>query len=86
MERHCLFSRTVGGALLRVDVAHPPWILREARVLHLDETISKAAQIAGPGDGRWAHASAGVDVTFTGVALVERPTFATSFRPVRQPA
>jgi uncharacterized protein len=75
VERYCLFSRTVGGALLRVDVAHRPWPLREARVLHLDETISKAAQLPGPREGWLAHASEGVDVTFTGLALVERPTF-----------
>ena len=86
VERYCLFSRTVGGALLRVDVEHRPWVLREARILHLEEAISKAAQVGGPSDGRWAHASEGVDVTFTGVALAEPPAFATQFRPARQPA
>jgi uncharacterized protein len=87
VERYCLFSRTLGGALLRVDVEHSPWILREARVLQMDESLSKAAQLPGPADGgRWAHASDGVDVTFTGMALVEPPSFATQLRTARQPA
>ena len=85
VERYSLFSRTPGAALIRVDVTHQQWPLREARLVYLEETLSKAAQIPASND-RWVHASPGVGVTFTGVAMVEPPNPASRFRAARQPA
>jgi uncharacterized protein YqjF (DUF2071 family) len=85
VERYSLFSRTPAGALIRVDVTHPQWPLREARLVYLDETLSKAAQLPGPAEKRWAHASPGVGVTFTGVVMVEPPSSASRLEPARQP-
>jgi uncharacterized protein YqjF (DUF2071 family) len=84
VERYSLFSRTPGAALIRVDVTHPQWPLREARLIHVEESLAKAAQLPGPGEKRWFHASPGVGVTFTGVAMVEPPSPASRLRTARQ--
>lgn len=60
-ERYALYT-SLGGALVRVRVRHPPWPLREARVERLDETISGAAGIQVPDRPTLARFSDGVDV------------------------
>lgn len=72
-ERYSLFSREPSGALIRVDVRHPAWPLREALGVRLNETLSGAHGLPGPSDGLIAHASPGVDVAFVNVEQVEAP-------------
>jgi uncharacterized protein YqjF (DUF2071 family) len=63
VERYALYS-TYAGRLLRVRVRHPPWVLRDARVERMDETLIDAAGMTAMSDRPLAHASAGVDVEF----------------------
>lgn len=86
VERYSLFSRTIAGALIRVDVSHPPWRLRAARLVQLEESISRAAALPPVGEMRVVHASDGVGVTFTGVSMIEPPSTASKVRANPQPA
>jgi uncharacterized protein YqjF (DUF2071 family) len=60
-ERYALYT-TVGGRLLRVRVRHPTWPLREARVEHLVETVTRAAGVDVTAPLPRAQFSDGVDV------------------------
>lgn len=65
VRRHQVYSG-LGPALLRTTAEHPPWSLRRARVLRLEESLTRAAHLpalrAGQGPGLVAHWSDGVDV------------------------
>jgi uncharacterized protein YqjF (DUF2071 family) len=63
VERYALYAVKL-GRLLRVRVRHPPWVLQEARVERLAETVSAAAGIAPATDHRLAQFSTGVEVEF----------------------
>ncbi len=60
-DRHALYS-TIAGALVRVRVRHPPWLLREARLEALDQTVTRAASIDVPERPPLARFSEGVEV------------------------
>ena len=52
----------MAGRLLRVRVRHPPWVLGEAQVDGLAETLLAAAGISAPEPPVLARCSRGVDV------------------------
>ncbi|MGA9520980.1 MAG: DUF2071 domain-containing protein [Myxococcaceae bacterium] len=81
VERYALFSRAPYGGLLRVDVRHPAWPLREALGVRLNQTLSAAHGLPGPSDGLIAHASPGVDVAFVRIGQVEVPELRIRRRP-----
>jgi uncharacterized protein YqjF (DUF2071 family) len=60
-ERYALYT-TLAGALLRVRVRHPPWILHDASVEHLHETVTRAAGLAVSAPPALSRFSPGVDV------------------------
>ncbi|HEY1694796.1 MAG TPA: DUF2071 domain-containing protein [Polyangiaceae bacterium] len=61
-ERYYLYARTSRGTLLRGQVHHMPYPLREARVLDLDESLVAAAEIPRPEERVSELWSPGVDV------------------------
>jgi uncharacterized protein YqjF (DUF2071 family) len=67
VERYTLYSATPKGALLRGEVEHPPYRLRRAEVLELDENLLAAAGIRRPDEVVVPVLfSDGVDVTVRG--------------------
>lgn len=60
-ERYALYT-TVGGRLLRVRVRHLPWVLREARIVRLDQTLTHAAGVEVTERPTLARFSEGADV------------------------
>jgi uncharacterized protein len=59
--RFRLFTRT-GPILWKCEVEHPPWPLRIARLLHLEESLLKAAGLPRPVEAPLVHFSPGVEV------------------------
>jgi uncharacterized protein YqjF (DUF2071 family) len=51
----------VGGRLLAIPVEHEPWALRRAELVHLDETLLAAADLAQPTAEPVVHYSDGVE-------------------------
>ena len=45
-ERYCLYAQKPGGELLRGEIHHAPWKLREARVTLMANTMLENLQIA----------------------------------------
>lgn len=50
-----------GGRLLVIPVEHEPWLLRQAELVHLEETLFAAAGLAQPTAEPVVHYSDGVD-------------------------
>jgi uncharacterized protein YqjF (DUF2071 family) len=59
--RYRLYS-TVAGRLVAANAQHPPWPLRAARLLHLRQTMLRAAGLPEPAAEPVVHASEGVRV------------------------
>lgn len=59
--RYRLYS-VIAGRTAWAAAEHPPWPLRQARVLRLDQDLLQTAGLAAPGEAPLAHASAGVAV------------------------
>jgi uncharacterized protein YqjF (DUF2071 family) len=59
--RYRLYARR-GKSLLRADVEHPPWALRNARVIQLKETLLQAAGLSRAPAEPIAHFGGEVDV------------------------
>lgn len=59
--RYRLFTR-VAGKLAAAEAEHPPWPLRHARLLSLDEDLLTAAGLPAPAGAPLVHASPGVAV------------------------
>jgi uncharacterized protein YqjF (DUF2071 family) len=53
---------TIGRTLLWSPAEHPPWRLRRARVLRLQQTLVQAAGLPAPDSDPLVHFSDGVDV------------------------
>lgn len=68
-ERYALYS-VLAGRLLRVRVRHEPWILHDATVEEVDETVTRAAGVSavGPPLAAW---SSGVDVAVLAPERIE---------------
>jgi uncharacterized protein YqjF (DUF2071 family) len=62
VERYALYT-TLAGRLLRVRVRHPPWVLHEALVERLEQTVTEAIVPSLPG-APLAQFSDGVEVDF----------------------
>jgi uncharacterized protein YqjF (DUF2071 family) len=62
VERYALYT-TLRGHLLRVRVRHPPWVLREANVEQLEQTVTEGVVPSLPG-APLVQFSEGVDVDF----------------------
>jgi uncharacterized protein YqjF (DUF2071 family) len=62
VERYRLYATAPGGALTRVEIRHPPWILRRARAAISRNTIAEAAGIRLPDEPPLLHYSEGVRV------------------------
>jgi len=60
------------GRILQADVEHPPWPLRRARVIRLEETLVHAAGLPRFPESPLVHFSDGVDVN-VGAAQPIRP-------------
>jgi uncharacterized protein len=52
----------IGGRLAAADAEHPPWSLRRARLLDLDQTLLRAAGLPAPDGTPVVHAAEGVRV------------------------
>ena len=50
------------GRVMRTQADHPPWVLRTARVTHLEEDLVAAAGLPAPAGPPLVHFSDGVDV------------------------
>lgn len=61
VERYALYT-TIARRLFRVRVRHPPWVLREARIERLGQTVTHAAGVEVTERPTLAHFSDGVDV------------------------
>nr|WP_063791937.1 DUF2071 domain-containing protein [Nonomuraea pusilla] len=59
--RFRLFT-VVAGRLAAAEVEHPPWPLRQARLLHLDQDLVRLAGLPAPDRAPVLHASPGVPV------------------------
>src|SRR6266536_705754 len=59
--RYRLYTRTA-GRLAAAAAEHPPWSLRRARVVDLEQDLLQAAGLPAPGGPAVVHASAGVRV------------------------
>jgi hypothetical protein len=68
-ERYALYS-TLGRRLLRVRVRHAPWVLHEAAVETLDETLTLAVAAGAPSTPALARCSRGVDVAVLAPEIV----------------
>jgi uncharacterized protein YqjF (DUF2071 family) len=62
VERYALYSVLPTRQLVRVRVRHPTWLLKEARLERLEQTITRAANLALPDAAPIAHFSDGVHV------------------------
>jgi len=63
VERYALYS-THAGRLLRVRVRHRPWVLRDATVERLEETLTSGVRLAAAAEPPLVQFSSGVDVEF----------------------
>ncbi len=68
--RFRLFS-FLGSRLIYANVEHPPWPLREARVVRLEQTLIAAAGLRNPNEPPIAHFSPGVRVRVGGPQPLE---------------
>lgn len=59
--RYRLFTM-VAGKLAAAETEHPPWPLRHARLLRLDQDLLTAAGLPAPVGDPLVHASPGVSV------------------------
>jgi uncharacterized protein YqjF (DUF2071 family) len=69
VERYLLYARS-GGRLLKARVSHAPYPLQRAEVGPIDETLSAAAGLPGPGPEPLLHYSSGVSVRVFGPEAV----------------
>lgn len=70
VERRALFSVAPTGALLRIDIRHEMWPLREVELVELEETLSAAAGLPGPAEEVLLHYSPGVHAAITAPVVV----------------
>ncbi|WP_066362508.1 YqjF family protein [Herbidospora mongoliensis] len=61
VERYRLFT-VVAGRLATAEVEHPPWRLRRARILRLNQGLFQAGGLTAPTGEPLAHTSTGVPV------------------------
>ena len=60
VERYCFFTADRRGRIVRGDVLHAPWPLRDAAVTIAENTLLAAAGVATSAAAPLAHASTGV--------------------------
>jgi hypothetical protein len=61
-ERYCLYTLAPDGAVLRVDVHHPPWRLAPAELVVRRNTMARAHGLELPDAEPWLHFSRRQDV------------------------
>src|SRR5271165_2331971 len=74
VERYYLYALSSSDVLLRGQVHHTPYPVRQARVVELQESLVAAAGIARPEERASELWSPGVDVEVFGLERVRRPT------------
>ncbi|HET6963739.1 MAG TPA: DUF2071 domain-containing protein [Acidimicrobiales bacterium] len=69
--RFTLWARHV-GAILSSPAEHPPWTLREARAVQLEQDLLRAAGLPDPSGEPLAHFAEGVDVRIGRPRIIQR--------------